>query len=162
LNEKAFEDLKMTTINGITFSDDDKSNAIEQKYKNLPVEVKKLKNKAEIKFYEKILQLHHPNVQRIHKIESQNEVYYAVLEKRQNFLDNFLKKASPKLKKTQMFSIVREIIEGVRFLHENNITPINLSPKNISIDQKSGNTVKICNILANEEEIDRVRCFCSI
>lgn len=102
----------------------------------------------------KIRNLHHPNLQRFLTYEVVNNEHKIAFKSFENSLVNFIKDKRINVKRRQMLGILKQITEGLNFLHENEIVHGNLCPQNIQVDFKGG-SAKICNIRIWEDEQDK-------
>lgn len=86
----------------------------------------------------------HPNVQRLFKIEYQEPLHYLALQTYDITLKDYIIIEKSVRKKIEQVAMIKDIIEGLKFLHENNIIHGNISPSNVGIDYKK-KCLRLCN-----------------
>lgn len=99
-------------------------------------------NKIEV---EKFLNLNsHPNVQRLFSYELHESIHHFGLQKYDYNLFDFMQIPKNKRIKIDPISMVRDVTEGLKFLHDNEIIHGNLNFKNIGISNVTKRVV-LCN-----------------
>lgn len=86
----------------------------------------------------------HPNVQRIFGYECKDSIFYLGLRSFDVTLQEFMNIPTNKRQKIDSISMIRNITEGLKFLHDNKIVHDNISFSNIGIKYNE-NIAMLCN-----------------